>query len=32
MLELREFGVKGGNITVGDDAGFIYSLYGLEVF
>jgi hypothetical protein len=28
MEALREFGVKGGNITVGDDAGFIYSLYG----
>ncbi len=28
MEALREFGLKGGNITVGDDAGFIYSLYG----
>ncbi len=28
MDALREFGTKGGNITVGDDAGFIYSLYG----
>jgi hypothetical protein len=28
MDALREFGVKGGLITVGDDAGFIYSLYG----
>jgi len=28
MDVLKEFGVKGGNITVGDDAGFIYSLYG----
>ncbi len=28
MGALREFGLKGGNITVGDDAGFIYSLYG----
>ncbi len=28
MEALKEFGVKGGNITVGDDAGFIYSLYG----
>ncbi|MBE3095503.1 MAG: amidohydrolase family protein [Planctomycetes bacterium] len=28
MDALREFGVKGGLITTGDDAGFIYSLYG----
>jgi imidazolonepropionase-like amidohydrolase len=29
MATLREFGLKGGTITVGDDAGFIYgSLYG----
>jgi len=28
MDALKEFGVKGGVITVGDDAGFIYSLYG----
>lgn len=28
MEALREFGLKGGNITVGDDAGFIYSIYG----
>lgn len=28
MDALKEFGVKGGNITVGDDAGFIYSMYG----
>lgn len=28
MEALKEFGVKGGNIVVGDDAGFIYSLYG----
>ena len=28
MDALREFGIKGGNIAVGDDAGFIYSLYG----
>jgi imidazolonepropionase-like amidohydrolase len=28
MDALKEFGVKGGNITVGDDAGFIYSIYG----
>ena len=28
MDALREFALKGGNITVGDDAGFIYSLYG----
>jgi len=28
MDALKEFAVKGGLITVGDDAGFIYSLYG----
>jgi imidazolonepropionase-like amidohydrolase len=28
MDALRDFGVKGGRITTGDDAGFIYSLYG----
>jgi len=28
MDALKEFGVKGGNIAVGDDAGFIYSIYG----
>jgi imidazolonepropionase-like amidohydrolase len=28
MEALREFALKGGNVTVGDDAGFIYSLYG----
>jgi hypothetical protein len=28
MDALREFGIKGGTITTGDDAGFIYSLYG----
>lgn len=28
MDALRSFGVKGGRITTGDDAGFIYSLYG----
>jgi len=28
MDALKEFGVKGGIITVGDDAGFIYSIYG----
>lgn len=28
MDALKEFGVKGGLITVGDDAGFIYSIYG----
>ena len=28
MEALKEFAVKGGVITVGDDAGFIYSLYG----
>lgn len=28
MGALRDFGVKGGLITTGDDAGYIYSLYG----
>lgn len=28
MDAVREFGVKGGLITTGDDAGFIYSMYG----
>ncbi len=28
MDALRSFGTKGGRITTGDDAGFIYSLYG----
>jgi imidazolonepropionase-like amidohydrolase len=28
MDALRHFGVKGGLITTGDDAGYIYSLYG----
>ncbi len=28
MDALKEFGTKGGVITVGDDAGFIYSIYG----
>jgi imidazolonepropionase-like amidohydrolase len=28
MDALREFGVKGGRITTGDDAGYIYSVYG----
>jgi hypothetical protein len=28
MDALREFGLKGGLIATGDDAGFIYSLYG----
>jgi imidazolonepropionase-like amidohydrolase len=28
MEALKEFALKGGVITVGDDAGFIYSLYG----
>ena len=28
MDALREFGVKGGTITTGDDAAYIYSLYG----
>jgi adenine deaminase len=28
MDTLRDFGIKGGLITTGDDAGFIWSLYG----
>ncbi len=28
MEALKEFGLKGGNIAVGDDSGFIYSIYG----
>jgi hypothetical protein len=28
MAAVREFGLKGGLIATGDDAGFIYSLYG----
>lgn len=28
MDALRSFGLKGGRITTGDDAGFIYSIYG----
>ena len=28
MDALRDFGVKGGLITTGDDAGYIWSLYG----
>jgi imidazolonepropionase-like amidohydrolase len=28
MEALKEFGLKGGVIAVGDDAGFIYSMYG----
>ena len=28
MAALREFGKRGGTIGVGDDAGFLYSLYG----
>lgn len=28
MDVLRHFGVNGGLITTGDDAGYIYSLYG----
>ena len=28
MDALHEFGLKGGLITTGDDAGFIYSMYG----
>jgi imidazolonepropionase-like amidohydrolase len=28
MDAVREFGIKGGLIAAGDDAGFIYSLYG----
>jgi adenine deaminase len=28
MEALKEFSLKGGNVTVGDDSGFIYSIYG----
>lgn len=28
MDALRDFGVQGGRITTGDDAGYIYSVYG----
>ena len=28
MEALKEFNLKGGLITIGDDAGFIYSIYG----
>ena len=28
MQWVREFGARGGNVTVGSDAGFIYHLYG----
>jgi hypothetical protein len=32
MAALREFGLKGGTITTGDDAGFLYgSLYGFGI-
>jgi imidazolonepropionase-like amidohydrolase len=31
MDVVREFGVKGGLITTGDDAGYIYSLYGFGI-
>jgi imidazolonepropionase-like amidohydrolase len=31
MNAVREFGVKGGLITTGDDAGYIYSLYGFGI-
>jgi imidazolonepropionase-like amidohydrolase len=31
MGALREFANKGGVVTVGDDAGFIYNLYGFGV-
>jgi imidazolonepropionase-like amidohydrolase len=31
MDALREFGRKGGLITTGDDAGYIYSLYGFGI-
>jgi imidazolonepropionase-like amidohydrolase len=31
MDVLREFGAKGGLITTGDDAGYIYSLYGFGI-
>jgi imidazolonepropionase-like amidohydrolase len=28
MRWVREYGARGGNVTVGSDAGFIYNLYG----
>jgi imidazolonepropionase-like amidohydrolase len=32
MATLREFGIKGGTITTGDDAGYLYgSLYGFGI-
>jgi len=31
MDTLHEFGAKGGLITTGDDAGYIYSLYGFGI-
>jgi imidazolonepropionase-like amidohydrolase len=31
MDVLREFGTKGGLITTGDDAGYIYSMYGFGI-
>ena len=31
MDAVREFGVKGGLVTTGDDAGYIYSLYGFGI-
>jgi imidazolonepropionase-like amidohydrolase len=31
MDAVHEFGVKGGLVTTGDDAGYIYSLYGFGI-
>jgi imidazolonepropionase-like amidohydrolase len=31
MQAVREFGLKGGLITTGDDAGYIYSMYGFGI-
>src|SRR5438876_12337441 len=31
MDAVREFDVKGGLITTGDDAGYIYSMYGFGI-
>ena len=31
MDVLREFGAKGGLVTTGDDAGYIYSMYGFGI-